>query len=258
MPKLIAQWNPARDVWEEATMGLFCEHSDVYSATWPSSGMTQGGTAYELPTSAHLTAASVSSSLLPTPVADHSRGLAQPGSDYASLPNVALSLLPTPRASEAEHSGRTKADHSGQTGLAEECNGLALLPTPTVSEANGAGSHGTGGLDLRTTVSLLPTPAVNDMGEGKTVEHWDEWTATMQAKHGNGNGHGKSLAIEAQRLLPTPTTRDHKGANQRDDDTCLMGALIGASTRPPSPAGNASSDDPHPHLPSPDPRADSD
>lgn len=46
------------------------------------------------------------------------------------------------------------------------------------------------------------------MGEGKTVDHWDEWTAKMQAKHGNGNGHGKSLSIEAQRLLPTPTTAD--------------------------------------------------
>ena len=47
---------------------------------------------------------------------------------------------------------------------------------------------------------MLPTPAVNDMGAGKTVEAWDAWTATMQAKHGNGNGHGKSLAIEAARL----------------------------------------------------------
>lgn len=52
--------------------------------------------------------------------------------------------------------------------------------------------------------SLLPTPAVNDMGEGKTVEAWDEWTEAMRAKHGNGNGHGRSLAIEAARLLPTP------------------------------------------------------
>lgn len=47
---------------------------------------------------------------------------------------------------------------------------------------------------------LLPTPAVNDMGAGKTVEAWDAWTATMQAKHGNGNGHGKSLHIEAARI----------------------------------------------------------
>lgn len=80
-----------------------------------------------------------------------------------------------------------------------------LLPTPRSSDTNGAGAHGEGGVDLRTAVSaLLPTPAVNDMGEGKTIDAWDEWTAKMQAAHGNGNGHGKSLAIEAQRLLPTP------------------------------------------------------
>ena len=60
-------------------------------------------------------------------------------------------------------------------------------------------------------LTLLPTPAVNDMGEGKTVDHWDAWTATMQAKHGNGNGHGKPLSIEAQRLLPTPTTAPTTG-----------------------------------------------
>jgi hypothetical protein len=33
----------------------------------------------------------------------------------------------------------------------------------------------------------------------------------MQAKHGNGNGHGKSLAIETLRLLPTPTTEPTTG-----------------------------------------------
>lgn len=60
-------------------------------------------------------------------------------------------------------------------------------------------------------LTLLPTPAVNDMGEGKTVDHWDAWTATMQAKHGNGNGYGKPLSIEAQRLLPTPTTAPTTG-----------------------------------------------
>jgi DNA (cytosine-5)-methyltransferase 1 len=48
--------------------------------------------------------------------------------------------------------------------------------------------------------TLLPTPAVNDMGEGKTVEDWDAWTERMKAEHRNGNGHGRSLSIEAQRL----------------------------------------------------------
>lgn len=52
------------------------------------------------------------------------------------------------------------------------------------------------------------------MGEGKTVEAWDEWTAKMKAAHGNGNGHGASLAIEAQRLLPTPSVADSMGGHE--------------------------------------------
>ena len=55
--------------------------------------------------------------------------------------------------------------------------------------------------------ALLPTPAVNDMGAAYTPETWDAWTERMRAEHGNGNGHGKSLSIEALRLLKTPTSQ---------------------------------------------------
>lgn len=116
------------------------------------------------------------------------------------------------------------------------------------SDTNGPGTHGDGGLDLRTAVSLLPTPAVNDMGAAYTPETWDAWTATMKAKHNNGNGHGKSLNVEAQRmrvwvdaedpdappgdgywttvdrLLPTPRATDGTkgGPNQRGSSGDLM------------------------------------
>jgi hypothetical protein len=60
----------------------------------------------------------------------------------------------------------------------------------------------------RTPISLLPTPVVNDMGAGKTVEKWDSWTAEMKARHGNSNGHGPSLSIEVRKLLPTPQAWD--------------------------------------------------
>lgn len=73
--------------------------------------------------------------------------------------------------------------------------------------------------------ALLPTPAVNDMGEGKTVDRWDEWTAAMQAKHGNGNGHGKSLAIEAQRLLPTPRAYEGGGNGPAEHERNSPGLL---------------------------------
>lgn len=47
------------------------------------------------------------------------------------------------------------------------------------------------------------------MGRGKTVEEWTEWTEKMKAGHANGNGHGRSLDVEA-RMLPTPTRRDYR------------------------------------------------
>lgn len=116
----------------------------------------------------------------------------------------------------------------------EPASRVKVLPTPTTRDHKDHTSRrephrpdGTNTLARALTdvpCALLPTPAVNDMGEGKTVDHWDEWTAKMQAKHGNGNGHGKSLAIEAQRLLPTPRATDGTkgGPNQRGSKGDLM------------------------------------
>lgn len=62
------------------------------------------------------------------------------------------------------------------------------LPTPHSNASTGPGRQGRqGGMNLQTAMSLLPTPAVNDMGAGKTPQQWDEWTAKMHAKHANGN-----------------------------------------------------------------------
>ena len=123
------------------------------------------------------------------------------------------------------------------------------LPTPRTSDTNGPGVHGNGGLDLRTAAALLPTPVVNDMGRGKTVEEWDFWTDEMKGRHGNGNGHGPSLAIEAARLLPTPTTVDSKvfGPNVdwqlRLSNHAAHTASVLMNLR--SSDGNGSSDDEH-------------
>ena len=69
----------------------------------------------------------------------------------------------------------------------------------------------------REPVALLPTPAVNDMGASYDVERWDAWTARMKAAHGNGNGHGNSLHIEALRLLPTPEAADGSGGRRSSE-----------------------------------------
>jgi DNA (cytosine-5)-methyltransferase 1 len=142
-----------------------------------------------------------------------------------------VALLPTP--GKADGDGGHLNSEGFQSTLPGVARDIALLPSPRTSDTNGAGHHGDGGMDLRTAVAeipLLPTPAVNDMGAAYTPETWDEWTATMKAKHNNGNGHGKSLNVETQRLLPTPTARDPKGENIRGDDSCLTGALLPTPT----------------------------
>jgi hypothetical protein len=75
-PTLI--WNPARGVWEKLGMvNLLCEHSELFSETWPTSGMTQNGQVFELPMREHLTTDSEFSSL-PTPTTQDGKNTAGP------------------------------------------------------------------------------------------------------------------------------------------------------------------------------------
>lgn len=197
------------------------------SPTLPPWGSMSGGELYERPTPAPLTAARDCSSSL---------------------------LLPTSRATDGEKGGPNQVNGRG---VRDSLPGLAptLLPTPTSRDHKGRIQR-----DDQTCLpgALLPTPAVNDMGRGKTVEDWDEWTDRMRAEHGNGNGHGKSLEIEALRLLPTPTAADQHPARKtprkdgKPGDTDMIRQVavlhLSAPTPPPSPAGNTSSDD-QPPLP---------
>lgn len=191
-----------------------------FSQTFPRSGSMRTGRLFPRPAWVPPIAVSVGS-VLPTPRA--SRGA-------SSTETVAL--LPTP--GKADGDGGHLSSEGHQSTLPGVTRDLALLPSPRTSDTNGAGHHGDGGMDLRTAVTeiaLLPTPAVNDMGMAYTPEEWDAWTEKMKAKHGNGNGHGKSLNVEAQRLLPTPTRRDHKDSEicrepHRPDDVDTLARAL--------------------------------
>lgn len=96
--------------------------------------------------------------------------------------------------------------HAAQVGAPHGRYRLFLFATPgqdrppvrhpghpeTPSEIRGPG------LEL----ALLPTPVHNDMGGNKTLDWWAEWTTAQAERHGNSNGHGRSLGIESRRLLP--------------------------------------------------------
>jgi len=171
VPKPIATWNPARDVWETDQACIF-GHWAEFSETWPASGMTRRGTALPLPASAHPTA----------------------GTGYSSSPG----LLPTPSVADGlgGHMNRS-GDRKGELLLPGVVR--TLLPTPTVSDTNGPGTHGDGGADLRTAVTMLPTllPACNP-NDGETVETWEARRLATKERVGNGNGFGTPLSIAVQ------------------------------------------------------------
>ena len=127
-------------------------------------------------------------------------------------------LLPTPCAS------RSGSNQSLSPGAAvrPSLDGITeLLPTPVASRfpSNRSVSPGAAvrpGLDSIT--ERLPTPSAADGMGGHLTRSGgrsDELLLPGVARaYGNGN------------LLPTPTARDHKGPNQRQDDSCLHGALL--------------------------------
>lgn len=116
-----------------------------------------------------------------------------------------------------------------RTDDSESSSQLGLLPTPRTSDTNGAGVHGTGGPDLRTAISLLPTPAAGNFNDGESVESWQARKEREKAKGRNGNGIGTPLAMAVQ-LLPTPRATDGEkgGPNQRGSsgDQMLPSAVM--------------------------------
>lgn len=75
--------------------------------------------------------------------------------------------------------------------------------------------EGTGGVDL------LPTPNAA-LGRGTGFPSLELAQERFE--------RGTRCLDDAVALLPTPTSRDHKGRNQRDDVTCLTGALLPTPT----------------------------
>lgn len=136
-----------------------------------------------------------------------------------------------------------------------------LLPTPRTSDTNGPGLHGDGGLDLRTAVSLLPTPTVADSrdtanfrpdgtpygsGYGMTLTDVTRLLPTPRASDGDKGGpnqRGSSgdlmLPSAVTQLLPTPTASDgeRKSSNYGRGNPTLTGAI----SSPPSAGGKPSS-----------------
>jgi len=88
-----------------------------------------------------------------------------------------LTLLPTPSAGQFNDGESAETWQARRDRVRESANNgngfgvplamaVKMLPTPRSSDTNGAGTHGTGGADLRTMVTLLPTPRATDGTKG--------------------------------------------------------------------------------------------
>lgn len=184
------------DQWMIPQVDLFGERWETFSGRFPASGSMRNGSIFEHPPSAPPTGESGSSS--------------SPG-------------LPAPRARDARGRGFEDALP----------NVVQLLPTPTVSEANGIGHAADGGMNLRHTISLLPTPAAAD-GERQSTAY-SRGNPTLAGAllptptatpYGNNQSPSPGATVRpsldslAPTLLPTPTVADSRGTrNHRPDGT---------------------------------------
>ena len=258
--KPIAFWDSALDVWtpigEPDTLPTF-ERLAAYSATFPNSGMTSNGVAYEHPTWEPRTHGS--------------------GSSYS--PTDETSLLPTPTVQDGKNTGGPSQFERNTPPLNTR---VLMLPTPTVSDTNGPGTHGDGGLDLRTAVNLLPSPRASDGEKGGPNQRGSKGdrmlpsavthlllptpNATLGRPNAGGShpdrrkatGHQVNLDDIAEHLLlPTPVAQPGGGGPENHlrkkpgrqvvTDLAIIvendlletnGKLHGETTPPPSTAGS--------------------
>lgn len=189
-----AYYDPDSSCWRMSQPSLPLENLPEPSVTFPRSGMTRNGLAYEL--------------LMSVPP------MAEPES---------LFLLGTPRV---DMGGARSVEYASEVDKSRlEDQVTALLPTPKASDSNGAGTHGTGGPDLRT--ALLPTPRATDGEKGGPNQR--------------GSSGDLMLPSAVQELLPTP--RATRGGSATETYERGNPTLLGAVTNPPLDDGNQSSDD---------------
>lgn len=114
-------------------------------------------------------------------------------------------LLKTPVATEKGNLDRperylNRNEPGGRFDLSDQV--ASLLPTPTCSDAHGPRMHDRGGMDLRTTVALLPTPLASDYKQAGFQPSLQDPQRT------------ESISVAIMNLLPTPRAQNGETRNQ--------------------------------------------
>ena len=109
-----------------------------------------------------------------------------------------LALLPTPRTRDG------KGGTPSRAGDNKHDLPSALLPTPRSSDCFGAGQHGDGGMDLRTTVTLFRTPSAWGKYE-PAIRRWEQIVGPAPAPtEPNKNNNPRLSAAFSEWLMGWP------------------------------------------------------
>ena len=180
-PASLANYDPDTSSWRTSQLSLLGGFGE-FSETWPRSGMTRNGTAYQLPPLAPLTRGTASG-LLPTPAASeygssqdgiNGKGgwLERPSAGTPSLSTMARKgLWPTPTTQDAENDGGP----AQLTRRSLPLNAAAKTwRTPSASDASGGPMNPQDRLDQGHTLNLKEQVWVGG-GGGSLNPTWVEW-----------------------------------------------------------------------------------
>jgi len=192
--KQIAVWNTDLKLWTKPNEVLFSEHLELFSATWPTSGMTQSGVAYELP-------------MQVPPIK---------GTESLSLPNQVsedLQTLPTPLTTDRKG--------SGPNDFYQLRNVSKLFPTPTTLDSrqgNNRASFERNTPALGAVVHMLPTPVASEGIKATAAQGSEEKALTGQVwltniAHDLATQNG--LPTPQRQLLGTPRTSSANGSTPK-------------------------------------------
>jgi len=161
-PVWLASYAPDTSSWKTSQHSLV-EGLDEFSETWPRSGMTRSGIAYQLP-----------------PLA-----LRTYGTGYGSLPTHSI---PTPTSSDHIERQNTTGALNLDTNKAVTLNRFVQFwPTPKASAAGpdfAKMNRSKTGLSLATSVAMWPTPTVQDAKNNGGPSQSDRNTLPLNAQVG--------------------------------------------------------------------------
>ena len=163
-----AIWDRVSSLWRTFRDSLDGEW-ETFSETWPASGMTRNGTAYQLPSSVPPIYATESGSL-PTPSATDYGSNQSPSPGAAVRPSLQsmarTGMWPTPKGSAANY-GRPRDNDRGDLQAA-----VMRWPTPQARDHRTGEPHRVGdparhgGWNLNDWAAMWPTPQAHDSRPG--------------------------------------------------------------------------------------------